>query len=49
MQMPLPEKNFQWMEREQLDNLDILNYVCRGEYGAVLEVYFYIKFNNKLT
>ena len=38
MQMPLPEKGFKWMAQEELDNLDILNYDCYGEYGAVLEV-----------
>ena len=38
MQMPLPEKGFKWMAQEELDDLDILNYDCYGEYGAVLEV-----------
>ena len=38
MSKKLPQKDFRWMNREQLDSLNILDYDDNGDDGLVLEV-----------
>ena len=38
MQKKLPHREFQWMSRSELDELDVSNFDDTGDYGLVLEV-----------
>ena len=38
LSMPLPQKEFRWMEQAELDHFDVLSYNVDGPEGCVLEV-----------